>query len=107
MALPYSRGVERGPERRVRTIFWTHRAWRCEYHSQPDGVLRVTLLYDEELVIDHVARDLDEARDIASFWQDLVGPEEWPASDVTNERRWIDDRRKKRPGGRRMDDPPD
>jgi hypothetical protein len=104
--LPYSRGVVGEMQRRVHAIFWTHRSWRCEYHMYPDGVKRVTLFHGREMTIDHVARDLDEARDVASMWRDLVGPEDWPESDVTAERRLMDlDRRDAHRGGRRMDDP--
>ena len=101
--LPYSRGVEAGPRQPIHAIFWAYQSWRCDYETLPDGAKRVTLVHEGKLLLDYLARDVDEARDIASFWRELVGTEDSLDSELIDERRRSTDRRQGQRRGRRDD----
>jgi hypothetical protein len=102
--LPYSRAVEGGPREPIHALFWAYQSWRCEYHTQPDGAKRVTLLHEGKALLVYVARDPEEAREIAGFWRELVGTEDWEDAELVDERRWTTDRRREERRGRRKDD---
>ena len=103
-SLAFTAEVQGGPREPVHAIVWAYQSWRCEYHAQPEGAKRVTLVHEGKMLLDYLARDAEEARDIASFWRELVGTEDGVDSEPVDERRRSTDRRQQQRRGRRRDD---